>query len=140
MKKVVTLFFLIAMIVNVAFAVGGDELLAKLRQDLSAVETSIEEVEDLRVRREMAYREYEHDVVYSDEDLRVLYEDIKNLEKDLGVKRKVLADKIGSTPEMVELLKKRRAVYSEMERLRTEKQAILNEIRLAETAVHEAEN
>jgi|GEM_PF-4718084 len=95
--------------------------LAKVRKDLEQVQEEVS-------RKTMSYLKMEHDIVYADKNLKVLYLEVKKMEKDIVAKRASLQEKMMNNPEMKQANKERMESFEKQRDLQEQERSLLAEI------------
>ena len=88
----------------------------------------IGKVEEEANRLQSKYLNFEHEYAYSNETTRILYMEIKQLEKQLNEKRKILLDELQKFPLFRDVGKKRTEIFSRLSKLREEAAITQSEI------------
>jgi chromosome segregation ATPase len=104
-----------------------DDDLARIRAELTSAQQQIAE-------KSKSLWQQQHDLEYGDPEMAKLREEIVAIEKQLVDKRQQLNTRLSLKPEMKEIEKQRRALFQNIEKLRQEEQAVMNELRALEFA------
>lgn len=106
-----------------------DELTAELTKTRADLQRAQQDADAANKR----YFQFNHGVVYSNAQAKVIYEEIVELEKKTVAKRKELNEMLMTTPEMKAVTEERRAAYERLSRLMDREQLLLNDIRVVKT-------
>ena len=100
-----------------------------LEAELKQVRFDVIEAQKAAQDQNKKYFQFQHDVVYSNENAKAIYMEISGLEKTLIDKKKELDELTQKLPEMRQMIKDRSVSYAKAENLRKKEQLILNEIK-----------
>ena len=106
----------------------SEERLNTLKKRLVLLNNEIEKVEEEANRLQFEYLNFEHEYAYSNETTRTIYMEIKQLEKQLNEKRKMLLDELQKSPFFRDIGKKRTEIFSRLSKLREEAAITQSEI------------
>ncbi|OGV62518.1 MAG: hypothetical protein A2498_15515 [Lentisphaerae bacterium RIFOXYC12_FULL_60_16] len=102
--------------------------LVALNQRLLSVQRALDDAQNQVKAAAWGSHDFERTVAYSNEQTRVLYAEVKALEKQLNLKRQEYTDAIRKDPQFREIEKARAQAYSRISQLREEEQQLRQDI------------
>ena len=102
--------------------------LVALNQRLLSVQRAVDDAQKQVNSANWQFNDYERTTAYSNEQTRVLYAEMKSLEKQLNEKRQEYTDAVRKDPQFREVEKTRAQAYTRLSQLREEAQRLQQDI------------